>query len=93
MFDVDIKLAANLGVYERLELSGPEAYAAIGCYPAMQIIEHRTTQRTIFSSGEVVHEETYVVDYEGPLNPELVQALADKWNLKIVWRRKTYYAI
>lgn len=87
---VPMKLNASLGVYERMEISGEEASTAIGSYPAMTIIESKVIQRKLISTGEVIHESYYVVDYEGSLTPELVQALAEKWGLKIVWRRKVY---
>lgn len=73
-----------------MEISGAEAHSAIGSYPDMEIIEFVQTQRTIFATGEVIHESWFVVDYNGSLTPELVQALVDKWNLTIKWRRQVY---
>jgi hypothetical protein len=76
-----------------MEISGAEAAEAIGCYPAMTIIEHRLTHCTNFVTGEAGAYSTYTVDYKGSLSADLVQQLANKWNLTIVWRKQTYEGI
>lgn len=86
MFSEKLKLNCSLDTFERLEIEGDEAHTAIGCYPDMKTFEHRHITNTV--DGTV--RSIYVVDYRGSLTAEDVQALADKWGLKIVWRRQTY---
>ncbi len=94
MFNEKLKLNCSLDVYERMEISGAEAEDAIGCYPdCMTIVEHRLTHCTNLVSGEVGAYSTYTVDYRGSLTPDLVQQLADKWGLKIVWRKQEFRGV
>jgi len=86
MFNSIGKLNCSLDVYERLEITGSEAHTAIDSYPDMTTVEHKLITNTVDGTAYSI----YVVDYRGSLKPEDVQAMADKWNLKIVWRRQTY---
>lgn len=86
MFSTIGKLNCSLDTFERLEIEGDEAHTAIGCYPDMTIIEHRMVTNLVDGTVTAI----YVVDYRGSLTAESVRALADKWNLKIVWRRQTF---
>lgn len=76
MFEEKLKVSGTLATVEQFEvLEGSEWDVAIGCYPDMKII----------SSYPHV-----IIEYEGELTPELMQAFCDKWNLKIKWRGKIY---
>jgi hypothetical protein len=90
MFSEKLKLSGSLDTYERLAIEGDEANELVGCYPDMTTYELHQTLITNMETGVMSKVSKWVVDYKGSLTPELVQALADKWDCKITWRGKTY---
>lgn len=90
MFSEKMKLMASLGVWERLEITGPDLEEILLSLGDLDQIEYVQSQRTNIKTGRVTKEVTAIVDYPEKLTEENVQSIADHFGVKIVWRRKVY---